>query len=111
MQNFLALMGYWLSILVTIMLIEHLYFRRQKGFDWTKWEDTKYLPIGIAALISFLIGWVGAIIGMFQIWYVGPVAKPIGGGFGADIGVWLAICFTLVSFPPLRFLELKKIGK
>ena len=104
-------MGYWLVIFVTIMLIEHVYFRRNKGFDWTKWENKKYLPVGGAALISFLVGWAGAIIGMYQIWYAGPIAKRVGGGYGADIGNWIAIGFTLVTFPPLRYMELKKLGR
>ncbi|KAG8527576.1 uncharacterized protein KY384_007729 [Bacidia gigantensis] len=110
-QNFLALMGYWLVILVTIVVEETLIFRRSRGFDWTKWEDQKYLPVGAAALLSFLIGWAGAIIGMYQVWYVGPVAQQAGDGYGADIGIWLALGFTLVVFPPLRFLELKTIGR
>ena len=109
-QNFLALMGYYIVIFVSIMLEEHLIFRRSRGFDWTKWEDQKYLPIGMAALVSFLIGWAGAIIGMYQAWYIGPVAVRVG-GIGADIGAWLGIGFTVVVFPPLRYLELKKIGR
>lgn len=110
-QNFLALMGYWIVMFVTIMLCEHLIFRRTRGFDWTRWEDKSYLPIGFAALTAFLIGWVGAIIGMYQAWYVGPVAKLVGDGTGADIGIWLGISFTLVTFPPLRWLELKYVGR
>ena len=109
-QNFLALMGYWIMIFVTIVLEEHVIFRRNVGFDWTKWEDQKYLPLGFAALLAFLIGWAGAIIGMFQAWYVGPVASLVG-GVGADIGIWLGVAFTMVTFPPLRWLELKKVGK
>ena len=109
--NFLALMGYWLAIFITIVLEEQLIFRRRFGFDWTKWEDQKYLPIGAAALTSFLIGWAGAIIGMFQAWYVGPVAVRVGDGYGADIGIWLGIAFAMVTYAPLRWLELKKIGR
>ena len=110
-QNFLALMGYWIMIFVTIVLEEHLIFRRHVGFDWTKWEDQKYLPLGFAAMLAFLIGWAGAIIGMYQLWYVGPVAALVGDGVGADIGIWLGIGFTMVTFPPLRWFELKKIGR
>ena len=109
-QNFLALMGYWIVIFVSIVLEEHSIFRRGVGFDWTAWADPARLPIGLAALAAFLIGWAGAIIGMSQVWYTGPVAKNVG-GIGADIGTWLAIAFTLVVFPPLRYLELKKFGR
>ncbi|KAK4233715.1 permease for cytosine/purines, uracil, thiamine, allantoin-domain-containing protein [Achaetomium macrosporum] len=68
-SNFLALMGYWVEIMIVIVAEEHLLFRWNRGFDWARWEDRKYLPIGIAALIAFLLGWAGAILGMFQVWY------------------------------------------
>lgn len=109
-QNFLALMGYWLVIFVSIVVEEHLIFRRNVGFDWTKWEDQKHLPVGFAALAAFLIGWAGAIIGMDQVWFVGPVATLVGDHTGADIGIWLGIAFTLVVFPPMRYFELKRFG-
>ena len=112
-ENFLALMGYWLMIFVCIVLEEHLIFRTKMGlgFDWTQWENQSYLPIGLAALTSFLIGWAGAIIGMDQVWFTGPVAMRVGDGTGADIGIWLGACFALVTYAPLRYLELKKIGR
>ncbi len=109
-SNFLALMGYWLMIFVSIVLEEHLIFRRGIGFDWTAWEDQKRLPVGVAALIAFLIGWVGATMGMNQKWYVGPIARMVGDS-GSDLGEWLGAAFALVVFPPLRFLELKKLGR
>ena len=109
-QNFLALMGYWIVIFVAIVLEEHLIFRRNRGFDWAAWENKKYLPVGAAALTSFFVGWAGAIIGMYQVWYIGPVAKLVG-GIGADIGIWLGMGFALLTFPPLRYLELRYIGR
>lgn len=109
-QNFLALMGYWIVIFVSIVLEEPLIFRPNRGFDWSAWENEKYLPSGAAALAAFLIGWVGAIIGMSQVWYVGPVAKLVG-GIGADIGIWLGTSFALFIFPPLRYLELRQLGR
>ena len=109
-QNFLALMGYWVVIFISIVLEEHMIFRRTRGFDWSSWENQKYLPVGAAALTAFLIGWAGAIIGMSQVWYVGPVAKLVGGD-GADVGIWLGMGFALFTFPPLRCLELKKFGR
>ena len=111
-QNFLPLMAYWICPWITIVLEEHLLFHKLSGksFDWTSYENKGRLPIGLAALLSFLIGLAGAVVGMYQIWYTGPVALQVG-GFGADIGAWLAIGFTGILFPPLRWLELKKFGR
>ncbi len=108
--NFLALMGYWIVIFISIVLEEHLIFVGKAGFDWTAWEDKKRLPVGIAALLAFLVGWAGAIVGMYQAWYVGPLAKMVGDN-GADMGIWLGIGFTVITYLPLRFLELKKFGR
>lgn len=82
--NFLALMGYWVSIWIAIILEEHFIFRRSTGFNWQIWNDRKKLPLGIAALIAFLVGWVGAILSMAQVWYIGPIAKLVG-DYGADV--------------------------
>ncbi|KAI4090968.1 MAG: hypothetical protein LQ339_008215 [Xanthoria mediterranea] len=110
LSNFVALMGYWTMIMVAIVLEEHVIFRRGKVFDWAAWEDKKVLPLGIAAMVAFLLGWVGAIIGMYQHWYVGPVAIKVG-GVGADIGVWVGCAFAMVVFVPLRWWELKRYGR
>lgn len=89
--NFLALMGYWVSIWVAIILEEHLIFRKYRGlgWNWEAWNDQRKLPIGIAALIAFLIGWAGAILCMAQVWYIGPISALIG-AYGGDVS-----CFTL----------------
>ena len=84
--NFLALMGYWLAIWIAIILEEHLIFRRSSGYDWTVWNEQKQLPIGLAALLAFLVGWAGAILCMAQVWYIGPIAKKVG-EYGADVSV------------------------
>lgn len=112
-QNFLALMGYWVEIMICIVLQEHLLFRRgtsswHLGFDWARWEDKAHLPLGAAALVAFLLGWLGAVLGMYQVWYVGRLAELAG---GSDIGVWVGCGFALLSFPPLRYLELKRFGR
>ena len=82
--NFLALMGYWVSIWIAIVLEEVFIFRRKTGFNWEAWNERKKLPLGIAALIAFLVGWVGAILCMAQVWYIGPIAKLVG-AYGADV--------------------------
>ncbi|KAM7211407.1 putative purine-cytosine transporter [Rhypophila decipiens] len=106
--NFLALMGYWMTIMIFIVLMEHHIFRGRKGYDWSKWEDKSYLPVGWAALVAFLMGWAGAILGMYQVWYVGPLAELTG---MCDVGVWLGTGFAIVGYLPLRFLELKYVGR
>lgn len=111
-EDFLPLMSYWVCPWLTIVFEEHIFFHTLRGvpFDWSAWEDKKRLPVGVAALLSFFIGWAGAIVGMDQVWYQGPVGSKIG-GYGGDIGAWLAIAFTCVAYPPLRYLELKKFGR
>ena len=111
-ENFLPIMSYWICPWIAIVLEEHLVFHKLRGvaFDWTAWEDRKRLPIGMAALFAWLVGWAGAILGMQQAWWSGPVASKIG-GYGGDIGAWLAIAFTCIIFPPLRYVELKKFGR
>jgi purine-cytosine permease-like protein len=107
------MMAYWICPWITIVLEEHLLFHKltSKAFDWSIYESKSKLPIGRAAFLSFLIGFAGAVVGMYQIWYTGPIALKVGGDYGGDIGAWLAIGFAGVVFPPLRWLELKRFGR
>ncbi|KAF2165148.1 hypothetical protein M409DRAFT_24537 [Zasmidium cellare ATCC 36951] len=104
LQNFLALMGYWLMPMIAIVLQEHLLFKTTKEIDWTVWSQPRRLPSGFAALAAFLLGWTGAILGMYQTWFVGPLAKA---AESSDVGMWIGTGFTLVAYPPLRYTELK----
>jgi NCS1 nucleoside transporter family len=108
--NFLALMGYWVSIWVAIVLEEHLIFRRKIGFNWNIWNEQKKLPLGVAAFIAFVVGWVGAILCMAQVWYIGPIAKLVG-SHGADMGNFVGFTWAGLVYPPLRMFELKKTGR
>ena len=100
-------MGYWVAIWIAIILEEHLIFRRgRKGYDWADWNVKANLPLGIAALIAFLIGWVGAILCMAQVWYVGPIAKLVGDN-GTDMGNFVGFAWAGLVYPPLRSVELK----
>ncbi|KAF2236348.1 purine-cytosine permease FCY21 [Viridothelium virens] len=108
--NFLALMGYWVSIWFAICVEEVLIFRRRRGFDWEAWAEKKKHPLGVAALIAFLIGWVGAILCMAQVWYIGPIAKLVG-DYGADMGNYVGFAWAALVFPPLRWLEVRKFGR
>lgn len=111
-ENFLPIMAYWVCPWITIVLEEHILFHVLRGvaFDWTTWEDRNKLPFGLAAMVAWLVGWAGAIIGMAQVCYTGPVALKIG-GWGVDVGAWLAIAFCGLLYPPLRYIELRHIGR
>ncbi|EME81726.1 uncharacterized protein MYCFIDRAFT_63692 [Pseudocercospora fijiensis CIRAD86] len=109
-QNFLSLMGYWVTIWVVITLEEQLIFRRNTGYIWEDWNDRKKLPIGWAALAAFVIGWVGAVLCMDQVYYIGPIAGLIG-DYGSDIGLFIGASWAALVFPGLRYLEKKAIGR
>lgn len=94
--NFLALMGYWCSIWIAIVLEEHYLFRKplkltgrrsdltEDDWDWIIWDKKDLLPLGIAATVATLAGWAGAILCMAQNWYIGPIARLVGDN-GADV--------------------------
>ncbi|KAI9710892.1 MAG: hypothetical protein M1828_002003 [Chrysothrix sp. TS-e1954] len=110
--NFLALMGYWVSIWIAITLEEHAIFRKLRGmgWDWAAWDDPGGLPVGLAALVAFLVGWAGAILSMSQVWYVGPIARTVG-AYGADMGNFVGAAWAAVVFPGLRWWEVRRFGR
>ncbi|KAJ5174925.1 uncharacterized protein N7482_000802 [Penicillium canariense] len=108
--NFLALMGYWVAIWFAILIEEFFFFRFRTGYNWAAWRDPSKLPIGIAAFVAFVVGWVGAVLCMAQVWYIGPLAKLVG-EYGADMGNYVGFSWTAVVYPPLRLLELHFVGR
>ncbi|RAH48196.1 uncharacterized protein BO95DRAFT_429586 [Aspergillus brunneoviolaceus CBS 621.78] len=108
-RSVMPLIGYWAVIWFTIVVQEDLLFHRGRGYDWDAWNDRLRLPVGIAASIAFLVGWIGAIVGMDQAYFTGPVAAAI--AEGCDLGIWLGMGFTALAFPPLRLLEIRFIGR
>ncbi|KAK3695054.1 purine-cytosine permease [Podospora appendiculata] len=106
LENFMLIIGYWLAIYEGIALSEHFIFRR--GFGGYRPEDynnPKALPPGIAALVAFAFGVMGAALGMSQVWYTGPIGKLCGAEFGGDVGFELAFAFSAVSFIVMRPFE------
>jgi len=114
LENFLALLGYWNTAFFVIVFTEHYLFRGgakgYQGYNLVAWNTPSLMPIGIAGLLAFLAGIAGCILGMVETWYVGPIAKMIGDS-GGDIGNELAFIFTLVFYIPIRYLELKYVGR
>lgn len=44
------------------------------------------MPIGIASLLAVGFGVAGAVVGMSEVWFTGPLGKKAGGLFGTDLG-------------------------
>lgn len=106
LENIMLLVAYWLAIYEGISLTEHILFKR--GFSGYKPEDymcKEKLPPGIAATIAFCFGIMGAVLGMAQLWFVGPIGKLCGGSFGGDVGFELAFAFSAVAYSGLRYIE------
>jgi NCS1 nucleoside transporter family len=112
LDSFLLCMGYWASPYSMIIFMEHLIFRRRDGYNLDSWNDKHGLPLGAAAVFSFAVAVVMAVMGMSQEWYVGPIALAAGGApYGADLGFELSIGTALLLYPPLRYLEKKYYGR
>jgi purine-cytosine permease-like protein len=114
LQNFLSLLGYWNTSLFVILFVEHYLFRDGlhgfHNYDLEAWNTASMMPIGIAGFFAFAAGIAGAVVGMDETWWIGPLARKIG-DYGGDIGNELSLVFTLVMFVPVRYLELKYIGR
>lgn len=135
LSNFLPMLGYWTSIYITLLIEENLLFRffstfrrlhyREFGLDkecqdlvcdkrqlynWEGYNNPRVITFGFASIIAFLAGVAGAVVGMNQVYWQGPIARKIG-NYGGDIGFFLCIAFTCVSYPGLRYVELKLCGK
>ena len=104
--------GYWLAIYEGVALTEHFVFKRGfSGYDITIWKNPNLLPLGVAGVTAFLFGVLGAVMGMAQVWFVGPIGKLIGNPkFGGDLGFELAFTFSAISYFCLRTIE-KRIMK
>ena len=112
LTNFLSILGYWCTQYFVIIFTEHVLFRRASfdNYDLDAWNDPARLPVGLAAAGAFGLGIVAWVMGMSQTWFIGPVAKLIGDS-GGDVGNEFTFVVTLVAFVPLRWLELRFIGR
>ncbi|KAI9784357.1 MAG: purine-cytosine permease [Peltula sp. TS41687] len=112
LQNFLLIIGYWLAIYVGVAFTEHFVFKRGlSGYVVQYFDKPGKLPPGFAALTAIGFGVFGAVMGLAQAWYVGPIGKKIGlPGVGGDVGFELAFGFTTVSYLVLRWVERRRFG-
>jgi NCS1 nucleoside transporter family len=106
LENFMLVIGYWLAIYEGVSLTEHFVFRRgYSGYRPEDYATPSKLPPGYAAITAFAFGVMGAILGMAQVWFTGPIGKLCGAAFGGDVGFELAFGFATVSYLALRSIE------
>jgi NCS1 nucleoside transporter family len=111
MSDFMDLIGYWLAFYSAIVISEHyLYRKRLSNYIPEDYCDKSKLPIGISALFAVCCGITGAVVGMDQVWWIGPLARKIG-EYGGDIGFELSFAFAFVAYTGTRWLELKYTGR
>lgn len=80
LSNFVYVLGYWASLFVAIVLMEHVVIRRRdfSRYDATIWSDWRKLPPGIAALAAAILSLGVVIPSMDQAWFSGPIAQKSG---------------------------------
>jgi purine-cytosine permease-like protein len=113
LEDFMLLIGYWLAIYSGVAVTDHFVFRKRiKGYDVSDYNRPERLPPGIASVAAFGMGVLGAVMGMSQVWFVGPIGRLIGiPPFGGDIGFELAFGFTAVSYIAFRTVEKRIVGR
>ncbi|KII88697.1 hypothetical protein PLICRDRAFT_176250 [Plicaturopsis crispa FD-325 SS-3] len=113
LDTLLVILSYWLAIFSTILIEEHLIFRKGRWSNYVPedYNNWRKLPLGVASFIALGCGVAGAVLGMAQLWYIGKIGGLIGDPeFGGDIGFELSFAFTAVTYPPLRYIEKKYWG-
>jgi NCS1 nucleoside transporter family len=108
LSNFTAILGYWASLFVAVVLMEHVLLRKRQfhRYDPLAWNEWKKLPPGIAALTSAILS-IGIIVpSMEQQWYTGPIAEKSG-----DIAFEVGFAVCCILYIPLRLLERHVFGR
>ena len=118
LDSFMLLVAYWLGPYAIILVIEHFVFRHGR-YNVDDWNTPSRLPRGWAAIVSMVIGLIGAGLGFAQVFTVNgvtnPITGPIGGlinqPYGMDVGFELAVVFAGISYLILRRIEINSSEK
>ena len=108
LENFIGLIGYWSAVFFSIVVTEHLYFRKGNydSYDHAAWARADLLPVGVAAVASGVLSFGLIIPCMAQVWWTGPIAETTG-----DIGFEVALVLSALLYIPLRTLEKRLTGR
>ncbi|KAG1890799.1 permease for cytosine/purines, uracil, thiamine, allantoin-domain-containing protein [Suillus subluteus] len=111
LSNFLRILSDWTAFFIVIVAEEHFIFRRKNGplggYNLDDYDTPSKLPVGVAGILAGCFGVAGAVIGMSQALYTGPLGEMV----GAEIGFELAAAFSAVTYLPLRALEIRLTGR
>jgi len=80
LEDFLNVLGYWLAIFAVVVIEEHFIFRKGNFANYdaaNTWNRKDLLPWGLAAVVAALFGIMGAVLGMAQVWYIGPSKSDV----------------------------------
>lgn len=101
LTNFLALIASWVAVFASIIIVEHLIFRRSfSAYDISHWDSPRRLPSGLSALAAGAVGIGLSVPCINQVWYVGSIAEHSG-----DIGWEVAFVASALVYVPLRVVE------
>lgn len=109
LHNFMNMIAYWLAIYEGIVLTDHFVFKRGfSGYQPDHYNDRSKLPPGYAAVLAFMVGIVGVVVGMGQKWWMGPIAKHAGAPeIGGDVGFEMGFALAATSYFVMRIVELR----
>lgn len=108
LENFVALISYWCSAFLAVVLVEHFVFRKRDcaAYDPEAWNDAARLPWGAAALAATVLSFGLVVPSMSQAWWKGPIAVTTG-----DIGFEVAFAVSGLVYVPLRWAEKRRSGR
>jgi NCS1 nucleoside transporter family len=113
LDNFMNFIGYWLAIYEGIAFSDHFIYKRgMAAYDPALYDQPSKLAPGLAAIFAFCCGIAGMVVGMSQVWYVGPIALKAGEApYGGDVGFELGFTFAFVSYAVARRFELRYFAR
>jgi NCS1 nucleoside transporter family len=91
LNSFMLLVAYWLGPYAIILVIEHFVYRRGR-YNVDDWNTRSRLPLGWAAIVSMVIGLIGAYLGFSQALSISSKTLAIPGVHVTSFGCQAGIC-------------------